>query len=646
MKELFIDIETFSSADLSKCGVYKYAESNDFEILLFAYSIDGNEVKVVDIASGEKIPTEIINALNDNSILKWAHNASFERVCLSTFLGLPIGTYLNPISWRCSMVLALYNGLPRSLKDIGLTINIDNKKLEEGKELVRYFCMPCKPTKANGNRTRNYYYHDKAKWELFRFYNQKDVEAEMDIINKLRKFECPLFVWEEYTLDQIINDRGILIDMQLVANAIDMDEKVRVELTEEMRFLTNLENPNSVAQQKEWLSTQGLEVETLGKKAVEEYSKTYQNSHIGRMLELRKMLSKSSVKKYLAMSGAVCSDLRVRGMFMFYGARTGRWVSRIVQLQNLPRNEMQCLEQARGLAREGNLGALRLLFEDVPDTLSQLVRTAFVAPQKAKFVVADFAAIEARVLAWLADEKWRMIAFKDNKDIYCESAAQMFKVPVQKHGVNGHLRAKGKIAELALGYGGSTGALTAMGALDMGLQENELKPLVNAWRDSNPNIVKYWWTIDTVIRKTIEEKSTYKVGKLRFEYKSGMLFIHLPSGRRLTYVKPKIVSNQYGGDSIVFKGLDMSKKFVDMESYGPKFVENIVQAIARDLLMNAMNNLKEFKIVAHVHDELIIETPLETSVDFICKEMAKLPSWAEGLILRADGYETPFYKKD
>ncbi len=961
MRNLFIDIETYSSTDLTKSGVYKYAESEDFEILLFGYAFDNNPVTVVDIASGEILPNEVKEALNDCNVLKWAHNAAFERICISRFMGFPLGTYLNPSSWRCSMVLALYNGFPRSLADVGDVLKLDKKKLTEGKELIKYFCMPCKETKVNGGRTRNYYFHDKEKWNLFKYYNLRDVEAEIEIINKLIKFNAPDDVWNQYAISEEINDRGVLVSMDLVLNAIQMDEEIHQELTQEMQQITNLENPNSVSQQKEWLSKLGINVDTLGKKDVAEYSKIYKNTVVGKMMDLRKMLSKSSVKKYQAMVASACKDNRVRGMFMFYGARTGRWISRIVQLQNLPRNEISDLDNVRELVKKGDLLALRLLYDDVPTVLSNLIRTAFIAPKDEKYIVADFSAIEARVLAWLAGEQWRLDTFKANKDIYCASASQMFHLPVEKHGVNGHLRSKGKVAELACiaegelvlthrglvpiekilitdklwdgfnwvshegvifkgvkdiyeyeglratsdhqvfvvgydravsfetaiknglhliktgvgrkeirmdrnyiidstmprkkpasqnggwkvlklsncqmdksrkskigekqrlskmlttqactkvviqkthcgkrkvfkselqriqklwserhnvqfckykrclqipdreiwysktrngtrqnqyqwelrrrkssvcnscgkpsqsknncsirissgilalypecynkeiitrndtlanyskcprecfeeskmleayrgkarlydisnagenhrftvsnclvhncGYGGSIGALKAMGALDMGLSEDELQQIINKWREANPNIVAYWRKVDRAIKRVLTDEykkshQTVYVGKVGFKYQSGMLFILLPSGRRLTYVRPRIGVNRFGSESILYEGLDMTKKFSLIESYSAKFVENIVQAVARDLLMNSMTRLRNYRIVAHVHDELIIEVPMDMKLDFICKEMAIVPEWAEDLCLRADGFETFYYCKD
>lgn len=646
MKNLEIDIETFSSANLSKCGVYRYAEAPDFEILLFGYSVDGGEVRVIDLASGEEIPEEIMAALIDEGVTKWAFNAQFERVCLSRFLGLPTGEYLNPEQWRCSMVWSAYMGLPLSLEGVGAVLGLEKQKLSAGKDLIRYFCVPCNPTKANGGRIRNLPKHDAEKWNLFKTYNIRDVETEMQIQDRLRKFPVPEEVWHEYHMDQKINDRGILVDMPLVEQAIAIDEISRAKLTAALQEQTGLDNPNSVVQMKEWLSVNGVEMDTLGKKAVAAKIQET-DGDISNVLSLRLQLAKSSVKKYQAMQNAACADNRCRGMFMFYGAnRTGRFAGRLVQLQNLPQNHMSDLAEARSLVRSGNYDALDMLYDDIPDTLSQLIRTAFIPRTGKTFMVADFSAIEARVIAWFAGESWRMKAFADGEDIYCASASQMFGVPVKKHGINGHLRQKGKIAELALGYGGSVGALKAMGALDMGLAEEELPDLVSAWRNSNPHIVRFWWDVDGAVKKAIKEKTTQSTHGILFSSRSGMLFVTLPSGRVLSYVKPRIGENKFGGESVTYEGIGGTKKWERLESYGPKFVENVVQATSRDLLMNAMKNLKGSSIVAHVHDELIIEADPEASLETICQRMAIVPPWAEGLILRADGYTCDFYKKD
>ena len=646
MKNLSIDLETYSSADIGKSGVYRYCEAPDFEILLFAYSADGAPVQSVDLARGETLPEEIRAALEDPAVTKWAFNASFERVCLSRWLGLPSGTYLDPSQWRCSMVWSAYLGLPLSLAGVGAVLKLEKQKLEAGRELIRYFCQPCAPTKANGGRTRNCPEDAPEKWALFKSYNLRDVETELAIQQKLARFPVPDFVWDEYHLDQEINDRGIRLDLSLVENAIRMDTLSREELTEQMQRLTILENPNSVKQLKTWLTERGLEVESLGKKEVSALLRDAP-PELAEVLLLRRQLAKSSVRKYQAMQNCVCADGRVHGMFMFYGAnRTGRFSGRLVQLQNLPQNHMSDLEQARALVRKGDYDALQTLYDSVPDVLSELIRTAFVPYDGGKFIVADFSAIEARVIAWLAGEQWRLDVFKNGGDIYCASASQMFHVPVVKHGINGHLRQKGKIAELALGYGGSVGALKAMGALEMGLSEAELKPLVDAWRGSNPNIVRLWWDVDEAVKEAISDKAASETHGIRFEYESGFLFITLPSGRRLAYVKPRIEENRFGGESVTYEGVGGTKKWERLESYGPKFVENIVQAVSRDILCYAMKTLRCCGIVAHVHDELIIEADLAVSLDAVCKQMSRTPPWAKGLILRADGYETQFYKKD
>lgn len=646
MKNLEIDIETYSSVNLQKSGVYRYVEADDFEILLFGYSIDGGEVMVVDLVNGEKIPKKILDALTDENITKWAFNAQFERVCLSRYLGYPFGYYLNPSSWKCSMVWSAYMGLPLSLEGVGAVLGLEKQKLTEGKDLIRYFCVPCAPTKSNGGRTRNMPSNDEEKWQRFKAYNKRDVETEMQIQQRLIKFPVPEDIWDEYRLDQEINDRGIKVDMGFVKQAIAVDEISHEKLMSAMQQMTELDNPNSVQQMKGWLSENGLETDTLGKKAVAELLKDAPE-HLAEVLKLRQQLAKSSVKKYTAMENAVCADSRARGMFQFYGAnRTGRFAGRLVQLQNLPQNHMPDLKEARGIVKSGDYETLAMLYEDIPDTLSQLIRTAFVPKDGNKFIVADFSAIEARVLSWLAGEEWRTEVFTSGGDIYCASASQMFKVPVEKHGVNGHLRQKGKIAELALGYGGSVGALKAMGALEMGLAEEELKPLVNAWRASNPNIVKFWWDVDSVVKKCIKENKSQKTNNIEFHCMSGMLFIVLPSGRQLAYVKPHIGENIFGGESVTYEGVGGTKKWERIESYGPKFVENIVQAISRDILMYAMKTLRTYNIVAHVHDEVIIEAEPRMSIDSVCEQMGRVPPWAKGLLLNADGYECDFYKKD
>ncbi|MPM06359.1 hypothetical protein SDC9_52658 [bioreactor metagenome] len=646
MKSLSIDVETFSSVNLAKSGVYRYVESPDFEILLFGYSVDGGEVQVVDLACSEKVPNTIIAALTDESVTKWAFNANFERVCLSRFLGLPSGEYLDPTSWKCSMVWAATVGLPLSLEGVGSVLKLDKQKLSEGKDLIKFFCQPCVPTKSNGQRIRNYLYHAPDKWSAFKKYNVRDVETEMSIQEKLAKFPVPDSVWDEYHLDQEINDRGVALDMTLVREAIDMDGRSRSELTTAMKHLTELDNPNSVQQMKLWLAENGVETDTLGKKAVVELLKTAPPD-LGDVLSLRQQLAKSSVRKYQAMENAVCADGRARGMFQFYGAnRTGRWAGRLIQMQNLPQNHLEDLAEARSLVRCGDFEALEMLYEDVPDTLSQLIRTAFVPRSGAKFIVSDFSAIEARVIAWLAGEQWRQDVFAKGGDIYCASASQMFKVPVEKHGINGHLRQKGKIAELALGYGGSVGALKSMGALEMGLIEDELLPLVDAWRQSNPRIVKFWWDVDKAVMEAVRYKRTNSTHGISFSCQSGMLFITLPSGRRLAYVKPRIGENKFGGQCITYEGVGSTKKWERLDSYGPKFVENIVQATARDILSYAMQTLQSCSIVMHIHDEVVIEADPRMSLKAVCEQMGRTPPWTKGLLLRADGYETDFYKKD
>lgn len=642
MRCISIDIESYSDVDLSKCGVYKYSSSPNFEILLFGYSVDGGDVKVIDLACGEEIPADILAALSDESVTKWAFNAMFERVCLSNYLG----EWLEPESWKCSMIWSATLGLPLSLENVGAVLGLEKQKLTEGKDLIRYFCVPCKPTKANGGRTRNLPEHDREKWERFKAYNLRDVEAEMQIQQRLVKFPVPDFVWEEYWQDQEINDRGIGVDMDMVRNAIAMDGRSKAELSEAMKKLTELENPNSVQQMKQWLSENGMETDSLDKKAVAGLLQDAPEP-LKTVLTLRQQLARSSVKKYQAMENAVCADSRAHGMFAFYGAnRTGRFSGRIIQLQNLPQNHIPDLAQARELVKAGDFDALSMLYEDIPDTLSQLIRTAFVPQDGRKFIVADFSAIEARVIAWIAREQWRLKVFEGGGDIYCASASQMFHVPVEKHGVNGHLRQKGKIAELALGYGGSVGALKSMGALEMGLAEEELQPLVSAWRNSNPNITEFWWAVDRAVKECIKKRMPTETHGIRFDYRSGMLFITLFSGRRLAYVKPRIGENQFGGESVTYMGVGGTKKWERLESYGPKFVENIVQAVSRDILCYAMRTLRNCSIVAHVHDEVIIEADRRMSLPAICEQMGRTPSWAKGLLLRADGYECSFYQKD
>ena len=662
MKSLSLDLETYSDVNLAKCGVYKYAESPAFEILLFGYAVDGGPVQVIDLAQGETIPEEILDVLTDDTVTKWAFNANFERVCLSRYLtdlGRSLDPFydqhplsqecvrfLNPAGWKCSMVWSAYLGLPLSLEGVGAVLNLDNQKMKEGRELIRYFCVPCKETKTNGGRTRNLPQHAPEKWNLFKSYNKRDVEVEMAIQQRLQKYPVPEKVWEEYHLDQEINDRGIAIDLELARQAVALDAQSRESLMAALKERTGLENPNSVLQMLDWLEQHGMKTDSLGKKNVQELLKTAQEP-LRSVLLLRQKLAKSSVKKYQAMEMTACKDGRARGMFQFYGAnRTGRFAGRHIQLQNLPQNHLPDLSEARELVRQGNYEALDMLYDSIPDVLSQLIRTAFVPRKGMKFVVSDFSAIEARVISWLAGERWKSEAFAAGKDIYCSTASQMFGVPVVKHGINGNLRQKGKIAELACGYGGSVGALKAMGALDMGILEEELGNLVQSWRSANPNIVDFWWQVDGAVKTAIKQRVPVWVNNIRFSCQSGMLFIELPSGRRLSYVKPRIGENQFGGESVTYEGIGATKKWERLESYGPKFVENIVQGTARDILCYAIQTFRHCAIVGHVHDELIIECSKEVSVDAICQQMSRTPPWAKGLVLRADGYECAFYQKD
>lgn len=664
IREMSIDLETYSDIDITKCGAYKYAESDHFEILLFGVSVNGGPVKVYDLACGDTIPEEILAALSDENITKWAFNASFERICLSNWLKRhcpehfrgysipedPASKYLDPSSWQCTMIWSAYMGLPLSLEGVGAVLKLQDQKLKEGKDLIRYFCKPCKPTKTNGGRTRNLPQHDSEKWILFKEYNRRDVEVEIAIKQKLARFPVPDFVWDEYHLDQEINDRGIMIDPEFVSNAIAFDERSRASLMSKMRDITGIDNPNSVQQMKEWLYDRGIEMESLGKKEVAKFVKDSignMDGNITEALKLRLQLAKSSVRKYQAMQNVMCSDGRAHGMFQFYGAnRSGRWAGRLIQLQNLPQNHIPDLAEARALVRSGDYDTMNLLYNDIPDTLSQLIRTAFIPKPGCKFIVSDYSAIEARVLAHIAGEKWRSKVFAEGKDIYCASASQMFGVPVEKHGINSQLRQKGKIAELALGYGGSVGALKSMGALDNGLQEEELQPLVSAWRQANPNIVQFWWDVDNAVKTTVRQRIKTEVRGIRFSYKSGMLFITLPSGRRLSYVKPRIGENRFGGESVTYEGIGTTKKWERIESYGPKFVENIVQASSRDLLCFAMRNLSFCQIVGHVHDEVIIECSSEVSVQSLCDIMSRSPDWMPGILIRGDGYQCDFYQKD
>ena len=659
IKSLSLDLETKSSVDISKCGAYKYAESPDFEILLFGVSVNHGPITVYDLACGDTVPDEIICALSDNSVIKTAYNAAFERICLSVWLRKyypqhfktysipsdPVRNYLDPSSWRCTLVWAAYNGLPLGLEKVGAVLGFEEQKLKEGKDLIKYFCCPCKPTKKNGGRTWNSPHHDPDKWALFKRYNERDVLVELQIQERLKNYPVPDFVWEEYCLDQEINDRGIMIDQEMVTQALRIDELSKTNLTVRLKRKTGLVNPGSVVQMKSYLSKKGMDVDSLGKKEVAAMIKSAPED-LAEVLSLRLQLAKSSVRKYQAMQNAVCADGRCHGMFMFYGAnRSGRWAGRLIQLQNLPQNHMEDLEQARALVKAGDYEMLDMLYDSVPGVLSELIRTAFIPRPGYKYIVSDFSAIEARVLSYLAGEKWRAEVFHKGRDIYCESASRMFGVPVEKHGINSHLRQKGKIAELALGYGGSIGALTAMGALDMGLSEDELQPLVDMWRSSNPHITSYWWAVDAAVKKAIKQRCQTRVGDITFVVKSGMLFITLPSGRRLAYVKPRIGENRFGGESVTYMGIDAQKKWSRIESYGPKFVENIVQAVSRDILAYAMRTLHYCQIVGHVHDELIIECSPDVSLDVVCEQMGRTPPWLPGIELRADGYECNFYQK-
>lgn len=653
-----IDIETKSDKDISKCGIYAYTDTPYFDILLFAYSIDGQPVQVVDMANGEEIPENVLAALVDENVIKKAFNVNFERVCLSKYLrkNYPqyfqsysidedtVGDFLNPESWHCSMIHARTLGLPSSLAEVGKVLGIEQQKMTDGKALVKFFCVPYDTIDGVPQFHSPTDYPD--KWEIFKAYNKRDVEAELEIDRKLSRFPVPDFIWQEFYLDQEINDRGILVDMQLADKAINLDAKAKEELTAEVQKLTGVENPNSVYQLLDWLETQGYKSDSLGKTQVLELIKTAKEP-VKSVLQMRLQLSKSSVKKYTAMKNTACSDNRARGMFSFYGAsRTGRWAGRNVQLQNLPQNHLPDLTEARELVKYSSFEDIQMLYDDVPDTLSQLIRTAFIPRQGMKFIVADFSAIEARVIAWLAGEEWRMKAFANGEDIYCASASKMFGVPVVKHGENGHLRQKGKISELACGFGGSVGAMKAMGADSLGLSDTELKQIVTDWREASPHITELWWAVDRAVKKAVKEKTATKTHGLLFSYEAGFLFIRLPSGRRLAYAKPYIGKNKFGGESVTYMGINAQKKWDRLESYGPKFVENCVQGIARDLLMYSMQTLSQYFIVGHIHDEMIIECPKDTKLDEICQQMAITPDWAKGLLLRADGYECSFYKKD
>ena len=658
MKEMVIDLETRSDKDITKCGVYAYADSPFFKILLFSVSIDGGKVQLFDLANGDKLPIEILKALTDETVIKRSYNVNFERVCLSKYLRTnypqffksysinedTVGDYLDPHGWYCTMVHCRYLGLPSSLADVGKVLKLEEQKMSEGKGLIRYFCIPYDT--VNGIPLFHSCKDAPEKWEIFKAYNIRDVETEMSIEEKIRNFPVPDNIWAEFFLDQEINDRGIRVDMDVVRNAIRIDEVTRENLTAEMQDLTALDNPNSVQQMKEWLAQHGLEVDSLGKKEVQELLKTAPQG-LAKVLMLRQQLAKSSVRKYQAMQNAVCSDNRLRGMFRFYGAnRTGRYSSQIVQIQNLAQNHLDDLEEARQLVCSGNFNALAMKYDNIPDVLSQLIRTAFVPRDGYKFIVADFSAIEARIIAHIAGEKWRTEVFRNGGDIYCASASKMFNCKVEKHGENAHLRQKGKLSELGLGFGGSVGALKAMGAIEAGMKEEELKPLVDSWRAANPHIVQLWYDVDRCVKETVMKRIPTETHGLRFTYQSGMLFITLPSGRRLAYVKPKIGINRFGSESVTYEGTGTAKKWERIETFGAKIVENCIQAIARDILCYAMQTLSHCFIVATVHDEIIIECDKRVSVEEVCRQMSRTPPWIPGLLLRADGYECEFYKKD
>lgn len=649
MKKLSCDIETFSDVDLIRCGVYKYADSPDFEMLLFAYAADDGDVHIIDIAGGEELPEKIIQAIKSDTVVKTAYNAQFERVCLSRYLKLPEGEYLNPQSWYCTAVQAAELALPLSLADVGSVLGLERQKMTEGKELIKYFCVPCKPTKSNGNRTRNRPCHDINKWETFKKYCMRDVDVERQIADKLKMYPIRDEEHRLYVLDQIINDRGVLVDSELAEQAVKLNSIQTTVAVEQAYMITRLENPNSVTQLKQWLKENGVEIESLSKKAVKSLADET-DGDVSEMLKLRLLMAKTSVKKYEAVIRSVCSDNRVHGMMRFCGAnRTGRWSGNILQPQNLPQNHLPDLTLARDIVKDGDFEMLDMMFGNVPNVLSELIRTVLIPKPNHRFIVADFSAIEARVLAWIAGEQWRIDTFKNGGDIYCASASKMFKVPVEKHGVNGELRQKGKISELACGYGGSVGALKNMGAVEMGVQENELQGLINDWRNANPHIVRFWYEVGNAAMKAIKEKTTVPLGKLVFAYERGILFIRLPSGRRLSYIKPRIGTNRFGGDSITYMGINSAKKWDRLETFGGKLTENIVQGTARDLLANALINAANagYDTVFHVHDEIICEVPNGYgSVDELCRLMCIKTDWADGLPLNADGFECEYYKKE
>lgn len=644
MDTLAIDIETYSDVSLPDCGVHRYAASEQFEILLFAYSLNDEPTQIIDLASGEKIPDKIMEYLTDDSVIKTAYNAAFERNCINRFFGLS----LKPEGWRCTLVQASMLSLPLSLEGVGEALNLDKKKMSEGKDLIRYFCMPCKPTKANGGRTRNLPSDAPEKWELFKTYCIRDVDVEKQIRNKLAKFPIPDREQKLYCMDQRINDRGIMVDQELIGHAVACDLLYKETVTKKAYEISGLENPNSVSQLKDWLNEKGIEVDSLAKAAVEELVENTQGD-VAEMMKLRLAMSKTSVKKYEAMERSVCPDGRVHGLLQFYGAnRTGRWAGRLVQIHNLPQNHMEDLELARSLVKEGRYDLVELLYDSTPDVLSELIRTAFVARPGCRFIVSDFSAIEARVMGYLAGEGWVMEEFRGAGKIYEQTASKMFHIPIEEITKGNPYRARGKVASLACQYGGAEGALISMGALNF-VEEEELKGLVQSWRTANPHIVNYWYEIDGAVKAAVKERKMTKVGMVTVYYQSGMLKIALPSGRVLSYVRPRMTVNRFGSESVSYEGIGTNRKWTRIESYGAKFCENIVQATARDVLAEAMLRLekKEFDIVCHIHDEVVLEVPEgSSSVEEVNEIMAVCPDWCEGLPLKAAGFESPFYKKD
>lgn len=649
MKDLFIDIETYSSTPIDN-GVYEYAADKDFQVLLFGYSIDNEMVQIVDLARGEELPGEIRAALTDPKVLKHAHNAAFERVCLSRFLGMPVGTYLDPAQWRCTMVKCAYYGMPLKLENAGIALKIDRKKFADtGKKLIKKFCVP-----SEGGRPECYPEENPIEWETFKEYNIRDVEAEMDIDNALPDIQYEK-LWEEYAADQRINDNGALIDTVLVDNIVKINQDIDAEHLRRFRELTYVDNPKSVTQLKAWFAAKGYSMTSLDKKAITTLTKTCKDPEVLEVLKLRQLTSKSSITKYTAMQNLITNapDKRARGCFQFYGSHTGRWAGRHIQLQNLPQNHLPELDSARQLVREGDEETLELLYDNLPQVFSELIRTAIIAPEGKTLIVADFSAIEARVIAWVAGEQWRTEVFKKGGDIYCASASAMFKVPVEKNGINGHLRQKGKIAELALGYGGSVGALKAFGAVEMGIPESELESIVTSWREANPNIVKLWWAVGNAAIDLVEGKAKVRHinSQVGMSFQKGKLLIRLPSGRLLVYPGAAIGENRFGGKSIIYEGVNSTTHQWDyIDTYGPRLVENIIQAIARDLLTEAILRIAknpDCKIVAHVHDEIIIEAdPGKVTLDDMIKAMCVLPDWGDGLILNAAGFTSPYYMKD